>query len=176
MCVLVNRPPPHITHRPDRIESVCGRSLPGIVGSKLVRSWCLFLLNVEILSYSFMDRNVQCSGGDMWLWSLKYEMALAHCGGFRHGKNQKQIFYYFDSVQISEQFTYNVTSGKAVLPRYLRQGGTNFVLCIQFFSKHKNAINISCFWKTAASLTVFKQFIVISSVVSPFLAHFHTFF
>jgi hypothetical protein len=33
------------------------------------------------------------------------------------------MFYYFDSVQISEQFTYILASVKAVLPRYLLQSG-----------------------------------------------------
>ena len=45
-CVFWLNPPP-IRHRPDRTESVCGRSFTGIVGSKLVRSWCLFIVNVE---------------------------------------------------------------------------------------------------------------------------------
>jgi hypothetical protein len=58
--------------------------------------------------------------------SLKHEVALAHCGVFHHGQKLKNTFYYFDSVQIPEQFTYILRDGKAVLPRYLRQGGANF--------------------------------------------------
>jgi hypothetical protein len=40
----------------------------------------------------------------------------------------KNTFHYLDRVQISEQFTYILTSGKAVLPSYMRQGGANFEL------------------------------------------------
>jgi hypothetical protein len=67
--------------------------------------------------------------------SLKYEEALAHCGVFRHEKKFKNILDYFDSFQISEQFTYILTPGKAMLPRYLPQGGAHFKL--HFLSRHK---------------------------------------
>jgi hypothetical protein len=64
-------------------------------------------------------------------------VALAHSPLFRHGQQFKNPFYYFDSVHISEQFTYISASGKAVLSRYLRQGGAKFELYFPFFSKHK---------------------------------------
>ena len=50
-CVLVTPPP--LKHRPDRTECVCGRSLAGIVGSKLASSWCPFLVNFEFLEVQF---------------------------------------------------------------------------------------------------------------------------
>jgi hypothetical protein len=64
-------------------------------------------------------------------------VAVAECGVLRHGQKLKYTFYYFDSVQVSEQFTYILTSGKAVLPRYLWKGGTHFELYFPIFSKHK---------------------------------------
>jgi hypothetical protein len=52
-------------------------------------------------------------------------------------KNSRIYFYYFDNVQIPEQFTSNLTSGTAALQSYLRQAGANFVLYFPFFSKNK---------------------------------------
>jgi hypothetical protein len=52
-------------------------------------------------------------------------------------KKFKNPFYYFENFEISEQFTYILTRGKAVLPRYLQQGGANFQLYFHFFSKQK---------------------------------------
>jgi hypothetical protein len=64
-------------------------------------------------------------------------VALAHCGVFRHGQKIQELFYYFDSVQISEQITYILTSGKELFPRYLRQVGANFEIYFPFFWKQK---------------------------------------
>jgi len=58
-------------------------------------------------------------------------------------KFKNAFFYYFGCVKISEQFTYILTSGKAVLPRYLRQGGPNFELFFHFSASTNNTINIS---------------------------------
>jgi hypothetical protein len=52
-------------------------------------------------------------------------------------KEFKNTIYYFDGLQISEQFAYILTSVKAVFPRYLRQGGANFELHLPFFNKQK---------------------------------------
>jgi hypothetical protein len=57
----------------------------------------------------------------------------------------KNPFYYFDSAQISEQFMYILTGGKAVLPRYLQQGGANVEVFFNFSAITNNAINISSF-------------------------------
>jgi hypothetical protein len=51
---------------------------------------------------------------------MKWHWLTAGCSVM--DKKLKNTFYYFDSVQIPEQFTYILTRGKAVLPRYLRQG------------------------------------------------------
>jgi hypothetical protein len=64
-------------------------------------------------------------------------VAMADCGVFRQGQKIKNTFYYFYSVQISEQIVYNLTRGKAVFPRSLRQGGANFEPHFQFFSTQK---------------------------------------
>jgi hypothetical protein len=80
MCVLVTAPPP-ITHRPHRTESVCSRSLAGIVGSKLARSRCLSFVHVECFEVELYGPG--CSilqrghSGCGVMVSLNYEVALS---------------------------------------------------------------------------------------------------
>jgi hypothetical protein len=44
---------PLTTHRPHRTESVCSRSLAGIVGSIFGRSGCVFVVHVECFDIQF---------------------------------------------------------------------------------------------------------------------------
>jgi len=140
-------PSPKKKHRPDRTESVCGRSLAGIVGSKLVSSWCLFVGNVELFVVQFCGPGCSIVQRSYTEWcdgeALNMKWPWLSVGDSAWKKIQEPFFYYFGGVQISEQFTYNLTSGKAVLPRYLRQGGPNFELFFHFSASTNNTINIS---------------------------------
>ena len=68
------------------------------------------------------SHRVWCDGEALnvkWHWLL---------WGVGQQKKFKESLYYFDSVHIRDQFTYILTRGKAVLPRYLRKDGAYFQL------------------------------------------------
>jgi hypothetical protein len=91
-------------------------------------------------------------------------------------KKFKNTFYYFNSVQISEQFTYILTSGKAVSPRYLRQGGANFELYFPFSQQAEIMQLILLGFDILQPYYIWlKQFLYIFCSVSSFLAHCHNF-